>query len=340
MVSDIEQRKIFWLLKRCSSLTYWRDVANSQQRFLALIESVVQNHPDNDPNELELDIYKRSLNDIDHLERGLRWLAQGNRSVFHRHEEGFLVQSTEGFSHLATLIWQNDCEDNPDSYITRGGELLNLADAISLARRGALGALEPKPEQPAAYSPTWALLPEDLPKHPFPDPLPPLPPPPSRPRQVKTGRQVPVDGIYAPNEEGTCMNYLLGGTIAPTVLREYGELKESIFFKGRFIRDTETIPTTWHLIWEDHRYEDGTVPEEEKDYFLPMPETPLETPQSPDGIRRALPGEACTRPGYWSTLAKSGSRRCFKQGEVFPDFPESKIARTIWNYDPDQEERG
>ncbi|WP_005032244.1 Imm72 family immunity protein [Holophaga foetida] len=332
MISEYDLRKIFWLLKRYTSLGLWQKIGEVHKTFFDLVEHEIQNHPQNDPDSMLVNLYRYALNDQIRFERGLKRLSQGDRSVLRQNPEGDLYHSGAASNYVIQLD-TFDC--TPDGWP-------RLEEPGKAADRAFHGVIyEPGEDQPAAYYSTWLLLPQNLPKHAFPNPLPLVPALPARPILVKTGQQVPVDGIYEPEGEGTCMNYLLGGTIAPKVLREYGELTREYLGAGEYamLPDTETIPTTWHLIWEDHRYEDGTVPEEEKDYFLPMPGTPLESPQPPDGIRRALPGEACTRPGYWSTLAKSGSRRCFKQGEVFPDFPDSKIARTIWNYDPDQEER-
>jgi len=338
-MNDADQRKIFWLLKRYSSLAYWNYVAAFQREFLHVIEQVVQNHPDNDPTPGQIDIYKRSLDDVCNLDEGLRRLASGDRSVFHRHTEGYLVWNGDGYGLLMDLIRQN-CSDyyGPDEYYPRGGELMRLALQANSARTSGLGVFEPEVGAAAWWYATWILLPENLPEYAFPNPLPLVPAPPEPTITVKTGKEVPVDGIYEPEGDGTCMNYLLGGTTAPLVMREYGEIHESIFHKGRFIRSVENIPTSWHLIWEDHCYEDGTVPEEEKEYFLPLPEEASPLASEPIAKDRALPGESCTHPGYWWTPAKERSRRRFERGDIFPDFPGSQYGATIWSFDRNQEE--
>lgn len=146
-----------------------------------------------------------------------------------------------------------------------------------------------------------------------------------------------MDGIYEPEQDGTCMNYLLGGTVAPLVIRECGNFTEEPIGNGEtvFLPDIEDIPTTWRLIWEDRRYPDGTVHDEEKDYFLPLPKETAPSTVSPRETARALPGERCTKPGYWWTPAHEGSRRRFEQDEVFPDFPDSDYGETIWYFDRD-----
>lgn len=51
---------------------------------------------------------------------------------------------------------------------------------------------------------------------------------------------------------------------------------------------------------------------------------------------RCEANEPCPKAGYWSTPAKLGSRRHFKQGEIMPDFPTSTYGVTIWMWDQHQ----
>jgi hypothetical protein len=99
---------------------------------------------------------------------------------------------------------------------------------------------------------------------------------------VKTGQIVPQYGIWepvvverqpgifgrwrwpqAPPSGGRlvdgCMNYLHGGSAAPTIgFEEDGQRQE-----GR--------PTTWRLLWWDQRYGSEPVPEKEQHYTFVQP---------------------------------------------------------------------
>ncbi|PJJ96073.1 hypothetical protein CO611_09120 [Lysobacteraceae bacterium NML03-0222] len=42
------------------------------------------------------------------------------------------------------------------------------------------------------------------------------------------------------------------------------------------------------------------------------------------------------RSGWWFTPAKANSRRYFKEGDVFPDFPNNDYGHVFWQWSPDQ----
>ena len=115
------------------------------------------------------------------------------------------------------------------------------------------------------------------------------------------------------------MDYQLAGTEAPEV-------------KVSHARGLE--PTVWTLLWADHRYEDGSIPEEEALFFA-IPETPPPAPAD-SGPTRCEGGRPCPREGYWFTPAKTGSRRHFQAGETMPDF-NSDYGSTFWQWDERQE---
>jgi hypothetical protein len=47
-------------------------------------------------------------------------------------------------------------------------------------------------------------------------------------------------------------------------------------------------------------------------------------------------GQPCPESGWWFTPAKTGSRRYFRQGDLFPDYPGSDYGSTFWQRSPDQ----
>ncbi|WP_292934429.1 Imm72 family immunity protein [Noviherbaspirillum sp.] len=156
---------------------------------------------------------------------------------------------------------------------------------------------------------------------------------------VDTGKEIPVDGIWEPewidpavkknkvvtlrslftsvepdNLQKGCMNYLVAGTIAPPY--QDGMQKP-------------VMPVRWRLIWQDTRYTDGTIPDEEKEYLAPAPER---RPNEMDsGVLRATAGEECPRAGYWQSQDGKTETRFYMERESFADLG-SGYGLTIWQY--------
>jgi hypothetical protein len=111
-------------------------------------------------------------------------------------------------------------------------------------------------------------------------------PDPSENTFVRTGQTTPYSGIWepihaakpsktsllskftrtpephAPFEIAGAMNYLHGGSKAPTV-------------KVETMEDIFEIETTWRMLWRDERYQDGSVPAIEAGYRFVQPEAHL-----------------------------------------------------------------
>jgi hypothetical protein len=140
------------------------------------------------------------------------------------------------------------------------------------------------------------------------------------------------------------MNYLHGGSPAP--------LAEHIYFDSsdRHGYNYKEFNATWRLIWRDDRYEDGTIPEEEKSYIFVRPLPPGEEDPTecnilkymdqygspflkgvPQRQQRIPGGQPCPKAGWWFTPAKADSGRYFKEGELMPDF-KSDYGLTIWQW--------
>jgi len=43
----------------------------------------------------------------------------------------------------------------------------------------------------------------------------------------------------------------------------------------------QNFPSTWELLWEDDRYAEGVIPEEESFYLTESEELPKEPPKAP-----------------------------------------------------------
>lgn len=98
---------------------------------------------------------------------------------------------------------------------------------------------------------------------------------------VKTGEEVPITGIWTPEpmdsfvskllksfgraSESYCMNFLVQGMRAPEMIsEELFSLWEATGDGPKYYRKK---PVRWKLLWEDDRYGERGVPEEEEDYL-------------------------------------------------------------------------
>ena len=156
---------------------------------------------------------------------------------------------------------------------------------------------------------------------------------------VDTGEETPVSGIWEPewkdshslskslngtpfkNEKG-CMNYLLAGALAP----KYKDSDEG-----------PVIDVTWRLIWADNRYEDGAIPEEEKEYLAEN--SPAPEQRALDRKLRGEPNEIIPKTGWWHSQAKPNGQALhyFEVGQHFPDIHTTNYGSVIWGYDPGEQ---
>ena len=150
--------------------------------------------------------------------------------------------------------------------------------------------------------------------------------------EIATGKAIEISGIYEPwfdqpvykkltddpnyNPHVGCPNYFLNGAIATQYKLEGTE---------------DWYNVKWRLIWEDKRYLDGTIPEEEKAYIFDLENICVNTTQHYATQKLSvLGGLPCPKEGYWYTLAQEKSHRYFKQGEIFPEIANSAWGETIW----------
>jgi len=140
---------------------------------------------------------------------------------------------------------------------------------------------------------------------------------------VATGDPIPRNGIFLPDIDQSCASLLVVGERAPKanhLIRIDTRIDENGIKRGE-TPISEKCPTTWTLI---ERVPGETVPSEEG--LGPTGSTPERVPA----------GKPVTQSGYWFTPAKQGSRRYFKQGDVFPEIEGSPWGDTFWQWAPDQ----
>jgi hypothetical protein len=289
--SEHERRALFGWLKQASSLTAWRRLYTYHQAFLDVLRSVYEEEQRTPGVEqtVHTSWYVHVLQCHDAFAAALERLQKGDRRCF-----DFLGTRGHFSQGLQSVIWW---EDMYGGYFD-GRNGFDVAESprwpeIEKAMHDCLGALSdigvvlqkrytdvPAPirEMPShlkqstsSLSKWWAAQTE-------------LPPVPSAVPEllVNTGRTVPCYGIWEPvvvtpqpgffgalrrplpppaggRPLDGCMNYLHGGSAAPTIgFEEDGQRQE-----GR--------PTTWRLLWRDQRYGGEPIPEKEQHYTFVQP---------------------------------------------------------------------
>lgn len=326
-MDDEDRKKVFWLLKKYSSYTAWKALAEAYAEFLKAWEYAME-HAD---FTTHTDWYKTILDGQIAFEKGLPLLREGQRSVFRNSSTGYL-----GLAARATVFINRimDPEEFIFDWMPNKNEVMAAHAKLEQRVLGLFSVRErPNLETPASFGKKSIF---NLIYGPFniPCELHPVPAPTTI--TCSTGEELSRTGIWEPEwtsasgllksltatpsrlEKG-CMNYLLAGAIAPKY--QDGELDPK-------------IDVTWRLIWEDKRYLDGTIPEEEKEYLAEV-----ETPSAHPSRIRGLPEEVVPKTGWWHSPAKPNGEytQWFEAGQRFPDIHSTSYGNVIWGYDPQEQ---
>lgn len=257
-MTDNDRRKIFWYLKRKTSYTAWRRESEIFDRFAAIFKRQVEEEPlapgPMDGTNWEV-FYPQVLKAQVLYEEALKRLLQGDRTIFLYNSFGVMDDAT-----ILAGYWHTELVNHGMRYdhFYTGKYLSAMTDLMkefALASRQS-GYIQPMMSEAAAPEIWSTLWRDEFTKSPFcfitsfPD----VPEP--KKISVRTGDEVPAFGIYEPQIRDGCMNYLLGGTIAPTIWES----------DGTYATDN-LLNVTWNLIWEDTRYLNGIIPAEELTYF-------------------------------------------------------------------------
>ncbi|NAS08988.1 Imm72 family immunity protein [Acinetobacter haemolyticus] len=140
---------------------------------------------------------------------------------------------------------------------------------------------------------------------------------------IESDHEISITGIYEAKLDGGdkgCPNYFYQGTIAPKYSN--GDIQKS--------KSTE-----WNLIWEDKRYLDGTIPEEEKTYIFNIENINAKADTNIEATEKlsVRAGQLCPKTGYWFTVAQENSRQYFKQGEILPELKTQDWGEVYWQFD-------
>ena len=334
MMNEVDRKKVFWLLKKYSSYTAWQALGDAYAEFVAAWEYAMSHAKDVDVDSQNIGWTKKILDGQIAFEKGLPRLREGQRSVFRRTSTGYLRQAAGAISFINRIM---DPEEFVLDWMVNKDEVVAATNKLLLRGRGLGAANEPGNElyedervaslgQQTVFDPFFGPfnIPHQLSDVPAPTDI-----------TVNTGKELSHTGVWEPEwtvspgliksltgtpaklEKG-CMNYLLAGTIAPKY--KDGEL------------DPE-INVTWRLIWADHRYEDGIIPEEETEYLAEAASTPHQE------RLRALPNEIVPKTGWWWSPAFTGADalRHFNQGDHFPPTETTNYGGVFWYYDADRQ---
>ena len=332
MMNEEDRRKVFWLLKKYSSYTAWKTLADAYHDFVKEYKYAVSH-----ANDLKGEDAQGWLNDalkvlVDGqigFEKGIPLLRRGDLSPFKDNSCGFLGDAAKAVVYAHRIM---DPEEYVFDWMKNKEKVIATHQQVDLTTKGLFGVRERAPGESAAFGQKTVFHPIDEPFN-FPPYLPEVPVPSDV--VIETNSEVLTNGIYEPEWEISqglmgslmgkqpdidkgCMNYLLAGTTAPYYKDGMGEKEKAV---------------RWRLIWEDNRYKDGIIPEEEKEYLAP--------PDNAGGLQKREPaqrcegGQPCPRAGYWSVWHESGSRRYFAQGEIMPG-GFTLGGERIWYWDDNQ----
>jgi hypothetical protein len=140
---------------------------------------------------------------------------------------------------------------------------------------------------------------------------------------VATGQKLERNGIYVPDLESSCAEFLyIGYETAPAAKVHVGMrplLHPTTGEKYAEEPMLEDRDCTWYLV--------ERVPDEQGDAQIdPVPEA---------HHLRVPAGEVCPETGFYFTPAKMESRHLFQKGDVMPGV-DSEYGRTIWQWDNNQ----
>jgi hypothetical protein len=134
--------------------------------------------------------------------------------------------------------------------------------------------------------------------------------------QVRTGERAPRGGIYLPDADESCPQFIRA---------RYPAHEANIGLNESGQQERCTGPALWTLV-ERAADEGGEVPIKE------------EWRSDPQLFLYRDGGQPCPRAGWWWTPANTKARRHFALGEIMPDVPSTTHGATLWHWDQKQSE--
>lgn len=310
-MTEEDRKKIFWYLKRKTSYTAWKREADAFDRFADIFEKQVIEEPIAPPVERMGPMnwetsYPEILKCQVFYEKALAQLKRGDRSVFLFNDNGWFVDAGNiagnWYMDIVNEGYQGDKRFD-GKYVP---DMKKALENYSLAARHT-GYTQPQMAGQAAPLVFDKAIYDGIS---FPSLLAEIPEA-TEEVLVRTDEEVPAFGIYEPQIKDGCMNYLLAGTPAPV----YSMLHRR--------------NVAWKLIWEDTRYLDGHVSNEEDRYFLAQASTkPAETYAVSDLIS-ASTGQPCPKDGNWAVMNDLQGKATLQKGQSMPPYQGRDV---VWVY--------
>ena len=364
-MTEEDRERRFWLVKVFTSYTAWQRCRDRYAIFVDLLERQCKEEAVGRLSPTELAQYKAkverwvrdegfppaALNNLDDVHRtewgasnyadalrgltyydlGLEKLNRGDRSVFLHNSQGLLEDAYNWAHHQYEMYYVGG---------PKGGDgMLFYGKYVPAMKAALLWAIENGGLNAGGLQPAMANLSSSrvwTEAHDIADPrggkrrmpgsrevwqkatahisaMPPVPNPVDE-VLVRTGEPCPVFGIYEPQVRDGVMDYMCQGQEA----FRYGEPCRA---------PGAGIPVTWKLIWEDTRYRDGVIPEEEKDYY-PESNTPpdfshlvgeeLANDWNSSKLVVQQSGEPARYTGTWAAQNDLRGRIFWRKGDPLP----------------------
>lgn len=336
MMTEDDRKKVFWLLKKYSSYTAWKVLGDAFQAFTDAWEFSVKKADEQD--EFITEALKDFWTGCESFDKGLSLLKQGDHYVF-RNKGNWLIKDKIEYARrlMDPVEYVHDWMVKKDEAFKANEQVQNNIQIFAITEKPDETVSASFDTETVFWTDTWPRH-LDYAQFNFPPKLPEVPAPTEA--TVETGKEVPFDGIWEPewidptvkknrvinirslfegsapsNLQKGCMNYFVAGTIAPPY-------QDS--------RQQPVIPVRWRLIWQDTRYRDGVIPDEEAEYLAPPEQRPV-LQQGEDRMLRIQAGKPCPRTGTWEAQDTGLQKRFYKEGDIMADL-HSAYGRTVWHW--------
>jgi Immunity protein 72 len=364
-MTEEDRARRFWALKSFTSFTAWKRCRDRYAVFVALMELQCKEEPigrlgptefakykakveqwvrdgefparaldnleDDHRTDWDSGTYARVLEGLSQYDRGLAQLGKGDRGVFLHNSRGLLEDAVDSANHEYEIYYMGGPKGG-DGMVFYGKYVPAMKAALLWAtEHGSFNAGGLQPAMAELSAPSVWTEPRDVPgpnggKMHMPGShvalmeatahvkdLPRVPAP-TQDVLVQTGEPCPVFGIYEPQVRDGMMAYMCQGQEA----YRYGEPCSA---------PRAGAAVAWKLIWEDRRYRDGAIPDEEKHYF-PEDNTPpdftrlvgveLANDWRSDQLVVQRSGESARYTGTWVAQDDLHGRVFWRQGDPLP----------------------
>lgn len=285
--SDIERTKIFYWLKKLSSITAWRRILAFYTTWAAIVAKsvrIAESEGWQEATALPNSELVTILKSLAHCEAGVRRLSKGDKSVFKFDANGEFAIASRMLSHWAKMTARIDLGE-----IIIDAARTPLWNEFHRALEAACGAWEECAQeilearymdQPASTFYGLSLK-DAIAATPFPEQIG-GPPDPTNNILLHTGDWVTCSGIWEPikveiSARGSGFQ-IFRSTARPPLPFEIMGTMNYLHCRSRVpamqaqtANDIFTIDTTWRLLWKDDRYTDGKISAEEKFYEFNQP---------------------------------------------------------------------